>query len=224
VATQKAGTTWWNQAITSHPQIHGHRKEVHFFDDNWDQEITDVQVAEYHQYFPRPEGGLSGEWTPRYMLDPWTPQRLRRCASDARLLVLLRDPIARLRSGLSHTDFHSGGRLRPRLLNESIDYGRYGEQLERLARHFPLEQILVLQFERCVQDPERELARTFAFIGVDAGFVPQDLHDPVNQQRATGPPIPPDIFASAREIYVADRERLPDWAEIDLELWPEVRP
>lgn len=224
MGTQKAGTTWWNRAVSSHPQIHCPRKEVHFFQDHWSQELTEEQIAQYHQYFPRPPGKISGEWTPRYMLDPWTPPRLRRCAPDARILVLLRDPVARLRSGLRHMALHSSGQLDPRQLNEAIAFGRYGEQLDGLARHFPRDQILVLQLERCVQDPEGELARTFAFIGVDPGFVPGDLHDPVNERQGPKSAIPADLIDGAREIYAADRNRLSEWPEIDLALWPEATP
>ncbi len=224
VGTHKAGTTWWNRAISSHPQVESGRKELHFFQHQWNEEFTDAHIEQYHRYFPRPVGKISGEWTPRYMLDPWTPERLSRAAPDARILVLLRDPIARLRSGLRYLAFRYPGPLHPRLVVEAIAYGRYGEQLERLARHFPRAQVLVLQLERCVADPEGELARTFDFIGVDPSFVPDDLHDPVNEGQGPASSVPSDLIECARELYVADATSLSDWPEIDLGLWPAVTP
>jgi hypothetical protein len=224
VGTAKAGTTWWNRAISSHPHVYSRRKEVHFFQHHWNEEFTDVHIAQYHRYFPRPEGKISGEWTPRYMFDPWTPQQLHKSAPDARVLVLLRDPIARLRSGLRYLAFRYSGQMHPRLVDEAIAFGQYGDQLERLTRHFPRTQILVLQLERCIADSEGELARTFDFIGVDPSFVPDDLHDPVNEGQ--GPPmsISSDLIECARELYVADARSLSDWPEIDLALWPGVTP
>jgi hypothetical protein len=158
------------------------------------------------------------------MLDPWTPLQLRKAAPDARILVLLRDPMARLRSGLRHMTAVSSGQMHPRLVNEAIAMGRYGEQLNMLVRHFPREQILVLQFERCLQDPHGELARTFTFIGVDAGFVPDDLRDPINEGRGPRLSIPSGLVDYARDLYAADRSLLADWPEIDLGLWPDAAP
>jgi hypothetical protein len=222
VGTQKAGTTWWNLALSAHPQVHCPRKEVHFFEDRWNEALTEVQVRQYHQYFPRPVGMISGEWTPRYMLDPWTPGQLHQSAPGARILILLRDPIARLRSGLRHMAVRQPGTLPPQMVNEAIAFGRYGEQLDGLLRHFPREQILVLQFERCLRDPQGELARTFAFLGVDPRFVPEGFHQPVNEGQGPVLSIPADLIDRARELYVTDTNRLSYLAEIDLGLWPEL--
>ena len=57
-------------------------------------------VERYHRNFPRPAGGVTGEWTPRYMYDHWSLRLLRRAAPEARILVILRDPIERYRSAL----------------------------------------------------------------------------------------------------------------------------
>ena len=45
--------------------------------------------------------------------------------------------------------------------------GIYADQLQRLWNAFPREQVLVLQYERCVADPASELRRTYAFIGLE---------------------------------------------------------
>ncbi len=224
VGTQKAGTTWWNRAIASHPHVQSSWKELHFFQYSWNKEFGEAEAASYHRHFPRPAGAFAGEWTPRYMLDPWTPRQLRRSAPGARILVLLRDPTARLRSGLRHVTRQYSDELDPRFVNEAVSFGLYGEQLERLARHYPREQILVLQLERCIEDPQGELARTFAFIGVDPSFVPEGLHDRVNESRRTDLTIDSDLIDHARELYAADRNLLSEWDGIDFDLWSEIIP
>jgi hypothetical protein len=224
VGIQKAGTTWWSRAVFSHPDILKlARKELRFFSHNWNEEFTDAEVAAYHRYFPRTGHEVSGEWTPRYMFDPWTPRRLHQAAPDARILVILRDPVARLRSGMRHLAFHYPGEIHPRMVDEAIEFGRYAGQLARLTEHFPRQQILVLQFEKCLENAERELARTYRFIAVDPAFVPADLHEPANEGQ--GPPVtvPSDLIDVARSLYRADAERLrAEWPEIDLDLWPSV--
>ena len=224
VGIQKGGTSWWSQAVFSHPDIvHSTRKELRFFQHNWDQEFTPALVDQYHRYFPRQANQLSGEWTPRYMFDPWTTPRLHQAAPDARILVLLRDPVARLRSGIRMVVFHHPSDMHPRMISEAIELGRYASQLTRLTDHFPRAQILVLQFERCLEDSEGQLARTFDFLGVDSGFVPADLHQPVNEGQGPLITVPSDLIDVARHLYRADVDVLrADWPEIDLDLWPSL--
>ena len=88
VGIQKGGTTWWTRALFAHPDIaKSTRKELRFFQHHWDEEFTAARVAQYHRYFPRQADQRSGEWTPRYMFDPWTTARLHQAAPDARILV-----------------------------------------------------------------------------------------------------------------------------------------
>ena len=77
-------------------------KEQHFFDRFCARELTDADVAEYHDRFPRKPGQIAGEWTPRYMHDFWTPRLIARAAPEAKLLIMFRDPIERFRSGVPH--------------------------------------------------------------------------------------------------------------------------
>jgi hypothetical protein len=157
------------------------------------------------------------------MLDPWTASRLHQSAPEARLLVLLRDPMARMNSALRHS-VEKYGWLSPRVIALAIERSCYVDQLDRVLRWFPRDQVLVLQFEKCVQEPEAELARTFQFLGVDPGFVPKDLRRPVNETRVTAVTVASDIQDLARELFVADRERIrSDWPELDIDLWPGLR-
>jgi hypothetical protein len=220
IGVQKAGTSWWHRNIASHPEVSAlSRKEVQYFEHGWNVEVDEQYIVEYHKYFPRHEGIVTGEWSPRYMLDPWTAERLHKVAPEARLLVLLRDPMEVLVSGMrmAMKNFESP---HPRVLTECIERGRFAKQLNRVARYYERTQILVLQFERCVQSPEAEYARTLEFIGVDSSFVPTDLRKPENQGRYPKLTLPSDIMDLALETYRADVAQLrSDWPEIDLDLW-----
>lgn len=231
LGTKKAGTTWWNEMISSHPGVHrrvsavpGRRpertKELHFFELHWTGEFTTDDAARYHAYFPRPPGRLVGEWTPRYLLDCWTPAQLRLAAPDARLLVLVRDPVDRLCSSVTHYLRRHGGLEHPRAIVEEIQYGFYAAALGRLTRHFPPEQVLVLQYERCAMQPEVELAKTYQFLGLDdTGFIPARLASRMGAARVEKVSLADQMKAELIREYEPDARRLAEEWPVDLSLW-----
>jgi hypothetical protein len=225
IGAQKAGTSWWSALIHQHPDVHraGRQpKELHFFDAYWERPF-DADVAHtYARYFPRPEGGIAGEWTPGYMIDFWTPALLREAAPDARVLVLLRDPLERYRSSMAHTDDMSRAPLSRNDAAGAFQRGLYAQQLRRVFAAFPREQVLLLQYERCRDDPASELARTFDFLGLPAATLPGGSFDrPVNPTTARKQELPADLRAALARAYRPDLEALPDLAPgIDVHRWP----
>src|SRR5688500_10826808 len=109
------------------------------------------------------------------MGDAWTPRLLRRAAPDTRLLVLLRDPIERFRSGVAHGVMVSPERRWDKLSADAVERGRYATHLARLQRFFEPERILVMQYERCRQDPLGEYRRALRFLGVAEDFEPEGI-------------------------------------------------
>lgn len=225
VGTARSGTSWWDSLISAHPRISRPPetpKEVHFFDDRWEHGLADGDIERYHRYFARPEGHLCGEWTPGYMLDAWTPALLRQAAPDARLLVLLRDPVERFRSGrtLAENRFTVGSTARA-AANAAFNRGIYADQLLRLWAAFPPEQVLVLQYERCVADPAAQLQRTFAFMGLEPQL-PRGI-DPTRRVNASrGPKVTLSEWQEDQLVrrYAAENERLAALLpELDLSLW-----
>ncbi|HEU4976323.1 MAG TPA: sulfotransferase [Baekduia sp.] len=229
VGAQRSGTTWWFRTLSGHPEIrpaHGRRrakqKELHFFDRFGARELTDADIAEYHALFPRKPGQIAGECTPRYMRDVWVAPLLRRAAPDAKLIVMLRDPVERYRSGVQHQLTRTPQRLPERLASDAVERGRYALQLERLQAFFPPERILVLQYEQCRQDAPGQFRRTLRFLGVDEGYDPADLH----QARGTTTEAKKDVLW--QDLYRALQGALEPQVQqlaalvpdLDLALWP----
>ena len=179
VGTQRSGTTWWFRELLSHPGIRAPRKgrkELHFFDRYGAEPLLDEHIPEYFDLFRRHPHQICGEWTPRYMGDPWTLRLLKRVVPDAKLLVLLRDPIERYRSGIVHEASRSRKtRKRFQIASDAIERGRYATQLRRVYDHFDADRVLVLQYERCTTDTLAQYARTLRFLGVDDSHVPEDM-------------------------------------------------
>ncbi|MGI9019978.1 MAG: sulfotransferase domain-containing protein [Solirubrobacterales bacterium] len=226
IGAQRSGTSWWYRGVEAHPQvaaIEGQAKELHYFNRFWQQEAQPGFAQEYASLFPRPESSIAGEWTPRYMLDFWTPPLLRKAAPGARLLVMLRDPVERYRSGVERAVRRSPGGAPIDLgrVSDAVHRSLYAAQLRRVLDHFPREQLLVLQLERCHDDTLSQLARTWEFLGLEP------LSEvPASMLERGGPrekPELPERWRSELVARLADDVR--DLAsllgdEIDLNLWP----
>jgi hypothetical protein len=228
LGAQKAGTSWWDALIGRHPSVvraTGLPKELHYFDQAWETPFDEADAARYAEYFPRPEGGITGEWTPGYLIDFWTPGLLAMAAPEARILILLRDPIERFRSSLSHQLATSRTPLTDRDIQGAFQRGLYAPQLRRVMDAFPAEQVFVGQYEACRADAAHELARTFDFLGL-APFEPDAAAFRGEVNPTTGPRFEPS--ASLRDAlvdaYAPDLEQLTSLVPgLDLSLWPTAR-
>ncbi len=224
VGVQRAGTTWWYAAIEAHPHVQRvplAPKERHFFDAFHARPFTDGDVRSYHRLFPRRRGALTGEWTPAYLYQHWTPALLARAAPEARILVLLRDPVDRYVSAVSGDE--RNGRRSHRRASEAFERGLYHAQLTRLLRHVERERILVLQYERCRTSPVEEIRRTYDFLGLDPDYVPSELARRTNAS-PTGPVgLPVELEQAVRSAYQADAAALvAEFPEVDPALWPRL--
>jgi hypothetical protein len=229
VGAQRSGTTRWFDLMLEHPRLVGSpatRKELHYFDRFEAGGFTDADRETYARYFPRPPGRLAGEWTPTYMADIRTIALLARAAPEAKLLVLLRDPVERYRSGM-HRQHRVAQALGGAIDQNAplVEYARglYAEQLSRLLDHVPRSRVLLLQYEACVAEPARELARTFAFLGVE----PADVGDPLEQhhpnRQAAKLALDDAVGRALVGAYAHDLRRLQaEWPELDLALWPSA--
>jgi hypothetical protein len=225
VGTQRSGTTWWFETLLGHPQIRapkGKRKEQHFFDRFCAQELTEADIAEYHARFPRKAGQIAGEWTPRYMHDFWTPRLIARAAPDAKLLMMFRDPIERFRSGVPHRLSRTPGSRLEAVTADAIERGKYATQLKRVLASHDAEKILILQYEKCVAEPDAQYRRTLTFLGVDA----EHVHEGFQEQRGTTQaakkkPLWDDLMDGLRATLEPEVTQLAELTpEIDVALWP----
>jgi Sulfotransferase family len=226
IGAQRAGTTRWFRLLGSHPEVASSplAKELHFFDRFYEGGFEDADVGRYHEYFPRADGLKTGEWTPLYGNAPWVPKMLARAAPDARLLMLVRDPVERLVSGLQHNArvAREQGLPMSRLAPvEAFSRGLYHAQAMSFLGCFDRSRFLLLQYERCLREPLAELRRTLEFVGVsDVDFAPPDLDANPNPQHSK-PSLDADTCDSYARAYREDVLALAaEFPELDLALWP----
>ncbi len=174
LGAQRAGTTWLDALLRGHPALWlpERRKELHYFDRHHER-----GAAWYAAFFARaPADRLAGEITPRYLYEPDAPARAAALVPGARLIAILREPVARAYSqyALTVRDEDYAGTFR-RFLAERPDAlarGRYHEQLVRWTARFPRERLCVLVLEQVVREPARARAALAALLGVDPALFP----------------------------------------------------
>jgi hypothetical protein len=227
IGAQRCGTSWWYAAMRRHPAIERSPlgKEVHYFDRFWRGAAPDDIAAEYASLFPRSPGKVIGEWTPRYLADFWAVPLIRKAVPDARILVMLRDPVDRYRSAMAwlsrSEDWESQGILA--WISDATWRGLYYQQLRRVFDLFPREQVLVLQFERCVSEPIAEMERTWRFLGLEPPSSPPDRLFKHKQAGRTIPKLTSQVAEELAERYREDALRLAELCpEIELSLWTSV--
>jgi hypothetical protein len=230
VGAQRAGTTWWYRGLEAHDRVvrpEGRRKELHYFNRFWDGEVPADMAERYASLFPRPEGAITGEWTPRYMHDFWSLRLLAEAAPQAKILVLLRDPVERWRSGTARAlrlAEEAGEPIKLVQLSDAVWRGFYFEQLRRLFDLFAREQVLVLQFERCRDEPLSEMARTCEFLGIEPfGELPRNMTR--EREPKAKPPLPDAMRAELVELLADDVRRTAELCpEIDVSRWRNFAP
>lgn len=195
IGAQKAGTTSLYDYLSRVPGIRpARRKEVHYFDENYGR-----GKAWYASQFPLTpipgrERWITGEASPYYLLHPHAPARLAAELPEAKLVVIVRNPVDRAYSAWS---MRRGMGIEGRSFEQALDYersfypgedlalradshrdtrahrlasyavrGLYLDQLGHWRAHVPPERLLVLISERLFADPEAELQALHAFLGV----------------------------------------------------------
>src|SRR5262245_40024063 len=102
IGAEKAGTTSLFRYVARHPRVvEPLRKEILYF-----QAHPDWPLPWYLAYFPRLDSvaadAVTGEASPSYLFDPLVAERVARAFPKARIIALLRDPIARAISHFHH--------------------------------------------------------------------------------------------------------------------------
>jgi hypothetical protein len=223
IGTKRGGTTSLWRYLIQHPLVPRlfpawNTKTSHYFEENWPK-----GEAWYRSHFPtarqraaleRRHGGPSkaGESAPLYMFHPLVAGRVADLMPQARIIVLLRDPVERAFShwkerrtegkeplgfaeALAAEDERTAGE-RDRLIadpdafSEPFDSwsyrarGRYLEHLEPWLDRFDRGQLLFLPSESLYRDPAGCYAQVLDFIGLPAYELP--AYDVFNDRPSRG--------------------------------------
>ncbi|WP_214103965.1 sulfotransferase family protein [Acrocarpospora catenulata] len=228
IGVPKAATTALHTALAQHPDLHmSPIKEPKFF-------LTDGpppaeggpgdaetyrehvwQRADYEALFE--PGKINGESTPFYLYDLEAQRRIHRLIPQAKLIVVLRDPVERAHSNWTHlwsAGLEPIGDVVEACAQEKtrieqgwapfwhyISLGRYGEQLTHLYTLFPRDQVLIFRYRDLLNHPATTLDRICAFLGV-----PQGILTTVPRENVTAHPSDSRLHSALSHLVrLADR-------------------
>ncbi len=193
IGVQKGGTSSLYQYLLTHPDVvPGYKKEVKFFDGNHHKGL------DWYRYnFPLASemsdpAKQTGEASPSYVFHPLVPQRIKEALPDVKLILLLRDPVARAyshfqgnkRKGQEDLSFEEAidqeeNRLEGEresiianqyypmyryLVYSYLARGIYIDQVRNWLGSFQREQILILRSEDFFNNPQDVYSRVLEFL------------------------------------------------------------
>jgi hypothetical protein len=230
IGAQRGGTTSLHAYLRAHPDIETPaKKEIHFLTDRFER-----GAEWYLGQFPATvaAGSLVGEATPYALFHPRAPQRLYEIAPNARIIVLLRNPVDRAYSHYLHERARgheplsfeeaiaaeperlrgleeqlASGDLSASDVHKRASYlarGRYARQLERWLAVFPRDQFLIAQSEDLYGDPAAATRRVTDFLGIQP--LSGDAFSTHNA--TTGPPMRATTRENLTREFADDNARL----------------
>ena len=195
-------TLYWN--LVEHPGVAPlfprakHIKGVHFFDWNFGRGVrwyrSHFPSAAYRSYARLRHGRtpIAGEASTSYLFHPHAPARAQQVAPEARLIVVVRNPVdrawshyrARVRHGREPLSFEEAIEAEPerlagereRLLADGsyrsypleqqayFSLGLYADPLAEWMNRFPRERVLVIRAEDLAGDPGRAYRSVLGFL------------------------------------------------------------
>jgi Sulfotransferase domain len=242
VGAMKGGTSAMYEYLVRHPSVgRAMVEEVHFFSYNFSKGLR-----WYRGHFPtiiqqrtvklrRHVDLITGESTPYYMFHPHAPARIASILPDAKLIVLLRNPVDRAYAHYQHSrqmgvdpiqSFEEAldvetARLAPELEKMLTDpsyeslallrfsylsRGMYADQLARLFGLFRRDQILVENAEEFMSDPETVYLRALRFLGLPEHRLGE--YPRYNLRRSRYGPMAPETRARLMEHFIEPNQRL----------------
>jgi hypothetical protein len=206
IGVQKSATTWLAKRLSQHPDIYMVPGEVHYFD--WERNFAkgqkwytslfkdavnqSIRCEKSGAYFWTTCEGVAGEPSNK-------PQRIKTLLPEAKLIVILRNPVNRAISGWNH-NIRSGAICPSFDINRifTAEYsqtvkrhgilsrGLYYRQLNDYLEHFRRDQILILFFETDIlKNPAKGLRKATSFLGVNSDFAFKEISEAENKLEST---------------------------------------
>jgi hypothetical protein len=221
IGAQRCGTTYLRTLLDEHPSIvmtTPAQPEPKVF--LGDEVVLRGRGWYVDTWFPgAPPDALLGEKSTSYLEMPAVIDRVRAVLGEPRILVQLRDPVARAvsnwqlssRHGLETRDLRAAIEANlagpepwdPEVTSVSpfayLERGRYVEYLRPWHAAFG-DRVRVQFLEDLLAKPE-EIGETYRWLGVHPAFIPPSLGDRVNQSTSTAPPLGSEMTAQLRDWF-----------------------
>ena len=188
IGAMKSGSTSLCHNLSKHPDIFvSDPKEPCFFSND---DIYEKGIEWYESLFAEGKnckaiGEGSVNYTKKMEFPHSVPRIKKHLGSDIKLIYIVRNPLKQIVSKWMHcivADYEDKPFQKALLENPNyIDSANYGLQLDEYRAFIDEKNILVLFFEDFVKQPQVELRKCYAFLGVDQNFVAPEADKPLNE-------------------------------------------
>ena len=226
IGCQRCGTTSLYTYLAQHPQILTPiKKEMDFFSWHFDRGI-DWYLAHFPP-MPSGEQFLTGEASPSYFDSREAPERLYRVFPEAKLIVLLRNPVDRAISQFYRlTGLNWEARSLDRVISDEIERlnqnpeyiigeepgnylarGRYIEFIKNWWTFFPREQLLILKSEDFYAGAATTVKQVLEFLDLPE----YQLSEYQNANPGSYPPVNQSIRDWLRDYFRPYNQQLEEY-------------
>jgi hypothetical protein len=228
VGAPRSGTTAMYEQLRQHPDVFmPHRKEPHFFGSDLTQRLTPLDEPAYRRLF-EPGRGVKrrGEASVWYLYSERAPQEIRDYVPEARVIIMLRNPVDMIHSLYTHwlftgnediEDFEAalaaepdrarGERLPANAIRpEGLRYrhiANFGPHVQRYFDAFGRDAVHVILYDDFRDSQPATYRRLLEFLEVDPDFVPRI--SVINQSREVRSERLRSLASSRRFRRVMDR-------------------
>lgn len=231
LGTMRGGTSSLYRYLSTHPDVAPSlRKETEYFTweyvrgEHWYRAHFTLAARAATHRFRTGRQLLAFEATPYYLVHPGAPARAAELVPSAKLVVLLREPVARAYSHYQHMarlGFEplpfdeavkcEGDRIRSSdKAHHRFSYlgrGLYAEQIQRWRDYFPPSQMLVLPSEDLYSRPAEAYGEILDFLGLERRF-PSVFENASAAGGSRSTAIDSALRASLLEYFEPHNERL----------------
>ncbi len=198
VGAPRSGTTAMYEQLRQHPEIFmPHRKEPHFFGSDLTRRASALDEPGYRRLFAAGRGAKRrGEASVWYLYSERAPHEIYDYVPEARIIIMLRNPVDMIHSLYTHwlftgnenlDDFEAalaaeperacGERLPPNAIRpEGLRYrhiARYSPHVERYLDVFGRDAVHVIVYDDFRDDSSATYRHVLEFLKVDPTFAPR---------------------------------------------------
>lgn len=187
IGGQKCGSTYIHDVLEEHPDIYLTSGETPYFQD---PDYMKTSITDFEKLFDNAQNYSSvGIKRPDYLAKDECAARIKKHIPNAKLIVILRNPVSRAIAAYYHYIKTGFAPLRPfnegmiEILNgnfkqlfprttEIVEYGFYYKHLQKYLTHFNKQQIHIILLDDLKKDNLKIIRQLYEYLGVDSSFIP----------------------------------------------------
>lgn len=235
IGVMKGGTTALDAYMRSHSELQmPYQKEISLFDAKYYKYLKPIAGHAHSFYFPPPtEDTIRGEITPNYCFRKDALENIKAYNPKVKLILLLRNPYTRCFShwnmrkqkGVKHGSFIEALKNEDLFIQEPekrtflIEYiarSLYAKQIEAILELFPKEQLLLVNSESLLNEPNVALRKITDFIGVSPF---EQVEQKLIHKRDYDSRVTEESYDIMKTHFEPDLDKLQSYVDWDVSEW-----